>query len=108
MAAEGRGEHMDVRELYSVEEARFLLGGISRATIYELMNAGELESVTIGRRRLIPAAAINTFIATSSSNIAPAEQRAVGRPRSVQMALQLDFVSPRRSRRRGRSSREDG
>lgn len=103
-----RGANMDVRELYSVEEARFLLGGISRATLYELLNAGELETVTIGRRRLIPAAAINAFIATSSTNIAPAERRAVARPRAVQMALQLDFVSPRRGKPRGRPSRANG
>src|SRR5438105_8211194 len=36
---------MDIRELYSIEEARFMLGGISRATIYELLNNGELPGV---------------------------------------------------------------
>jgi excisionase family DNA binding protein len=42
---------MDGRELHGIEEARFVLGGISRATIYELLNSGELPSVVIGRRR---------------------------------------------------------
>jgi predicted DNA-binding transcriptional regulator AlpA len=36
---------VDTRELYSIEEARFVLGGISRATIYDLLNSGELPSV---------------------------------------------------------------
>jgi hypothetical protein len=49
---------MDTRELNSIEDARFTLGGISRATIYELLNNGELSSVVIGRRRFAPAAAI--------------------------------------------------
>jgi hypothetical protein len=41
---------MDVRELYGVEEARFLLGRTSRASLYEILNKDELASVTIGRR----------------------------------------------------------
>ncbi len=45
---------MKDRELYSIEDARFLLGGIARKTIYELLNEGELSSVIIGRRRLYP------------------------------------------------------
>ena len=31
---------MDTRELYSIEGARFVLGGVSRATIYDLLNSG--------------------------------------------------------------------
>jgi len=74
---------MDTRELYSIEEARFMLGGISRATIYELLNNGELPGVVIGRCRFVPAAAI----ATSSTTVAPSQRRASGRHRSVQMPL---------------------
>jgi len=44
------------RELYSVEEAREQLGGISRNTIYDLLRNGELASVQIGRSRFISAA----------------------------------------------------
>jgi hypothetical protein len=52
------------RELY-IEDARFALGGIARATIYDLLNNGELASVVIGRRRFIPAAAIELLAAFS-------------------------------------------
>lgn len=53
---------MDTRELHSIEDGRFMLGGISRATIRDLLNNGELPSVVIGRRRCMPAAAIASFI----------------------------------------------
>ena len=43
---------MDTRELCSIGEARFMLGGISRAAIYELLYNGEFPS--IGRRRIPP------------------------------------------------------
>ncbi len=44
--------------LLDVDEARKLLGGIARSTLYQLMERGELRSLTIGRRRLIPWSAI--------------------------------------------------
>jgi excisionase family DNA binding protein len=96
---------MKSRELYSVEEARFLLGGISRATIYELLNNGELSSVVIGRRRFIPAGAITAFVATSSTTTAPSQVRASGRHRAVQIPLQLEPAPPRRGRPRAAVSR---
>lgn len=46
-------DHMIRRELYPIEEARELLGGISRNTIYHIMRTGELRSAVIGRRRFI-------------------------------------------------------
>jgi excisionase family DNA binding protein len=60
---------MDKRELYSIEEARKLLGGIARNTIYQLLRNGDLSSVEIGRRRVVSATAIADFItgATKSS-----------------------------------------
>lgn len=71
---------MKHRELYGIEDARFLLGGgIARKTIDDLLNDGELPSVVIGRRRFIPAAAITAFIGTSTTHIAPSERRAMGR-----------------------------
>ncbi len=91
---------MKERELYSIEDARFLLGGISRMTIYQLLNNGELASVVIGRRRFVPAAAIHAFIATSSTHIAPREKHATGRHRSVQMPLALEPAPRRRGRPR--------
>jgi excisionase family DNA binding protein len=50
------------KDLYTVQEAMELLGGISRNTIYNLMRDGRLASVPIGRRRFIPAHAIDDFI----------------------------------------------
>jgi len=91
---------VDTRELYSIEEARFVLDGISRATIYDLLNSGELPSVVIGRRRFVPATAIAAFIATSSTTVAPSQRRASDRHRAVQMPLQLEPISPTRPRRR--------
>jgi excisionase family DNA binding protein len=50
------------RDAYTVEQSRHRLGGISRQTVYNLINSGDLASFTIGSRRLIPAAAIRNFI----------------------------------------------
>jgi SEC-C motif-containing protein len=91
---------MKTRELYSIEDARFLLGEISRVTIYAPLNNGELASVVIGRRRFIPAGAITAFIATTSTNTAPSERRASGRHRPVQMPLQLEPAARRAGRPR--------
>jgi excisionase family DNA binding protein len=59
---------MDKRELYSIEEARKLLGGIARNTIYELLRNGDLSSVEIGRRRFVSATAIADFIAGATKS----------------------------------------
>lgn len=91
---------MKDRELYSIEDARFLLGGIARKTIYDLLNDGELASVVIGRRRFISSAAITAFIATSTTQTAPSERRATGKHRVVQMPLLLEPQAAKRSRRR--------
>ena len=37
--------------------------GLSRSTIYEKLASGEIESVRIGRRRLIPEDALEQFVA---------------------------------------------
>jgi hypothetical protein len=87
------------RELYSIEEARSLLGGIGREQIYGLLNSGELSSVTIGRRRFVPAGAIASFIAVSATNIAPSARRASGRHRAVQMPLEFGAPAPGGRRR---------
>ncbi|MEV0066646.1 excisionase family DNA-binding protein [Amycolatopsis sp. NPDC050768] len=50
------------RVLLTVEEAGNRLA-ISRTVIYELLRSGQLESVTIGRNRRVPAAAVNNFVA---------------------------------------------
>ena len=59
-------------ELYSIQEARKLLGGISRNTIYQLLRSGELASVVIGCRRFISAAQITELITRSTTSVSPA------------------------------------
>lgn len=50
------------RVAYSPAEAAEALG-LCRATIYNLINAGELRSVVIGRSRRIPAAELDRLLA---------------------------------------------
>jgi Helix-turn-helix domain len=76
------------RDLYSIQEARQRLGGLSRNSIYELLRTGQLASVVIGCRRFIAAAAIAELIAKSTTTVSPAEDAA--RSRSP---LQPDHVS---------------
>lgn len=47
--------------LLTVQEAAELLG-IKRSKLYELLAAGEIESVKIGAARRVPQAAIEAFI----------------------------------------------
>jgi excisionase family DNA binding protein len=51
----------DERLVYSVAEAGALLG-ISRAFAYELVARGELPVIRLGRRRLVPKAALSALI----------------------------------------------
>lgn len=67
---------MQERDLYSIDEARERLGGISRNLIYEILRSGRLSSVLLGSRRLIPAEAIAQLIAQSATTISPAEAAA--------------------------------
>lgn len=50
------------QELYSINQAQMLMGGISRGTLYGLLRTGVLRNVPIGRRRFITAEAIKSFI----------------------------------------------
>ena len=49
------------RLLYTVPEAMEMTS-LSRTVIYELIRTGRLVSVTQGRRRLIPAAALSAYV----------------------------------------------
>ena len=40
--------------LYDITTIQKLLGGISRSTIYELFQSGQLKSVKLGKRRFVP------------------------------------------------------
>lgn len=44
------------------EGVRAILGNISRTTVYELINSGELVHVNIGRRGFVTAASIDAYI----------------------------------------------
>ena len=59
------------RDLYSIDEARERLGGISRNSIYQLLHKGQLASVIIGTRRLVSAAAIDQLIANATTTTSP-------------------------------------
>ena len=48
--------------LLTVEQAAQSLQ-ISRASIYPLLQRGEIQSIKIGRRRLIPPASLDAFVA---------------------------------------------
>ena len=50
------------RALYDVTEAMALLN-LSRSQIYELIRADRLLTVTVGRRRLVPAESITAYVA---------------------------------------------
>jgi excisionase family DNA binding protein len=47
--------------LVSVEEAARILA-VGRTTIYELIAAGDLEAIHVGRCRRVPFAALHTFV----------------------------------------------
>lgn len=44
--------------MYSIAEARERLGGVSRSTVYALIERGELRSTRVGGRRLVSSSAI--------------------------------------------------
>ena len=50
------------RPLVSVAHACEMLGGIGRTNLYQRMSSGELESVKIGKRRLIRVSSIHALI----------------------------------------------
>ena len=60
------GSEVPRRVLYRVEEAVVLLG-LSRSQLYELIRSGRLQTVTEGRVRLIPAAAIDAYVSLLTS-----------------------------------------
>jgi hypothetical protein len=63
----GLPDHIPRRRAWKVDEARQLLGGISRKSIYDLIKSGELRTVMIAGRRLVPDDAISEVIARGTS-----------------------------------------
>lgn len=70
---------MTDRDLYSIEETRQRLGGISRNTVYLWLRSGRLPSVVVGCRRFIAAAAIADLIAASTTVRSPSQDSARAR-----------------------------
>jgi excisionase family DNA binding protein len=60
-SSQQRTEQPEQRLVYSVAEAGALLG-ISRAFAYELVARGELPVIRLGRRRLVPKAALVALV----------------------------------------------
>ena len=87
------------RELYSIKEARELLGGISRNSIYELLRSGDLPSVVLGCRRFIAATAIAELIDKSTTRVSPSQDCARSRT-PPQKALPLSLPPAINKRRR--------
>jgi len=91
---------MQDRDLYSIEEARERLGGISRNSIYQILRSGQLASVVIGGRRLVSAVAIAQLIASSTTTKSPTHDavRAPARcKRKVDLAASPLLIHHRRS-----------
>ena len=64
-AAAGAVAAVENRLVYTVEEAATLLG-ISRSFAYEAVQNGQIPSMRIGRRILVPKAALERFLASSA------------------------------------------
>lgn len=79
---------MDKKDLYTIPEAMLALGGISRNTIYDLMREGRLATVLIGRRRFVPARAIEAFIDAAITTESPSV-KARRSARAAQIPLKL-------------------
>lgn len=98
---------MITKDPYSIKEARELLGGISRNSIYHLLRDGRLPSVPIGRRRFISGVAIEAFIMAATTTEPPEEARGrLPRSRVVQMRLGLKAPIVAQSRGSRRESTE--
>lgn len=61
------------RALYSIEETRARLGGISRNSLYAMLRSGDLPSVVIGCRRFVWAEAIATLIRNATTSVSPSQ-----------------------------------
>jgi hypothetical protein len=97
---------MQERALYSIKEARELLGGISRNGIYALLRTGELASVVIGCRRFISGAEIAALISQSTTTVSPSQDAARLR-RPLQRPVELfSPIASTSSPRKSSSSRQ--
>lgn len=77
----------DTPRLYRMSEVTRLLG-VTRQTVYGLMRAGHLESVTIGKCRCVPGPALDQFIERlrSEGKVVPARSPSYYRQRERRAA----------------------
>jgi excisionase family DNA binding protein len=66
----GRRSFPDIRP---IREAQSILGNVSRRTVERLINDGKLQSVKIGRRRMIYADSIAKLIGAGAEDSAHAQ-----------------------------------
>jgi hypothetical protein len=85
---------MNERVLYSITEARELMGKMSRNMIYGLLRTGELPSVVIGGRRFISAEAIAALVKRFTTTRSPAIQAL----RTMSRQPSLGLLQPPQSR----------
>lgn len=71
--------------LVSYDDARHILGGIGRTTLYERIDSGDLERVNIGRRGFITAESIDAYVASLRA--------AEGHPDLEALAAQGDSIA---------------
>ena len=66
MVSEGQSQRLT----YTIEEAARLIG-IGRSSAYQAAQTGEIPTVRIGRRLLVPVQALEGLLATVGSNTSP-------------------------------------
>jgi excisionase family DNA binding protein len=64
-----RGDHIE-RQTMTVEEAARVLG-ISRSSAYEAVRRGELPTVRIGRRYVVPRVALERMLSQAGQTVVP-------------------------------------
>jgi hypothetical protein len=95
------------RALYSIEETRRRLGGISRNSVYAMLRAGSLPSVVvIGCRRFVSAEAIAALIKNSTTSISPSQDAVRSRQPLVNAGEALPSTAPT-ARASARSRKSD-
>jgi excisionase family DNA binding protein len=61
---------------YSVPEAAQVLG-VGKSTVYQLLQRGKLRSVTVGKRRLVPRAAVLEYLGLPDLPASPEPSRSL-------------------------------
>ena len=91
------------RALYSIEETRARLDGISRSSLYVMLRAGDLPSVVIGCRRFVSAEAIAALIRNSTTSASPSQDAV----RSRRPLVNAGYALPSTARVSTRSRKSD-